>query len=62
MPGIVIDLRQNSGGGSPLSLAGFLYDKDIPLGQLEYYSEMTGKFEPDGPREKVTPYLEQYQF
>ena len=38
MPGIVIDLRQNS-GGNPLSLAGFLSDKDIPLGQLEYYSE-----------------------
>ena len=59
LPGIVIDLRQNS-GGNPLSLAGFLFDKEIPLGQLEYYSEKTGKFEPDGPREKVTPYQEQY--
>lgn len=61
VPGIVIDLRQNS-GGNPLSLAGFLSDKDIPLGQLEYYSDKTGKFEPDGPREKVTPYVEQYHF
>ena len=59
--GIVIDLRQNS-GGSPLSLAGFLTDQEIPLGQLEYYSDQSGKFEPDGPREKVTPYTEQYQF
>lgn len=61
LPGIVIDLRQNS-GGNPLSLAGFLFEKEIPLGQLEYYSEKTGKFEPDGPREKVTPYVEQYYF
>lgn len=61
LPGIVIDLRQNS-GGNPLGLAGFLYDKEIPLGQLEYYSDKTGKFEPDGPREKVTPYKEQYHF
>lgn len=61
VPGIVIDLRQNS-GGSPLSLAGYLTDQEIPLGQLEYYSDQTGKFEPDGPRDKVTPYTEQYNF
>ena len=59
--GIVIDMRHNY-GGSPLGLAGFLYDEDIPLGQLEYYSDNTGKFEPDGPRDKVYPNVEQYRF
>jgi C-terminal processing protease CtpA/Prc len=59
--GIVIDMRHNY-GGSPLGLAGFLDDQDIPLGQLEYYSDNTGKFEPDGPRDKVYPNEEQYRF
>ena len=59
--GIVIDMRLNF-GGSPLGLAGFLYDENIPLGQLEYYSDKTGKFEPDGPRDKVFPNVEQYRY
>ncbi len=59
--GIIIDLRQN-GGGSPLGLAGYLYNKEIPLGQLEYYSDTTGKFEPEGLAEKVLPSQEQFQF
>ena len=59
--GIIIDLRQNS-GGAPLGLAGFLYNGEIPMGQLEYYSDATGKFEPDGPREKVIPNENQYYF
>ncbi|MDK2981636.1 MAG: hypothetical protein PWQ55_1983 [Chloroflexota bacterium] len=59
--GLVIDMRHNY-GGSPLGLAGFLYDQDIPLGQLEYYSDNTGQFEPDGPRDKVFPNLEQFRF
>ena len=59
--GIVIDMRHNY-GGSPLGLAGFLDDQDILLGQLEYYSDKTGKFEPDGPRDKVYPNEEQYRF
>ena len=59
--GIVIDMRHNY-GGSPLGLAGFLYDQDIPLGQLEYYSDKTGKFEPEGLRDKVFPNVEQYRF
>jgi C-terminal processing protease CtpA/Prc len=59
--GIIIDMRHNY-GGSPLGLAGFLYDEDIPLGQLEYYSDNTGKFEADGPRDKVFPNEEQYRF
>jgi len=61
VPGVIIDMRQNS-GGSPLGLAGFLTDQEIPLGQLEYYSDKTGKFEPEGPREKFLPNQEQYSF
>jgi len=59
--GLVIDMRQNSGGAN-LGLAGFLYDKEIPMGQLEYFSDKTGKFEPNGPRDKVLPNEEQYSF
>jgi C-terminal processing protease CtpA/Prc len=59
--GIVIDMRYNS-GGAPLGLAGFLTDQEIPLGQLEYFSDATGKFEPEGVREKVFPNTNQYSF
>ena len=59
--GLIIDMRLNF-GGSPLGLAGFLYNKEIPLGQLEYYSEKTGKFEPEGLRDKVLPFTHQYKF
>jgi len=59
--GLIIDMRTNS-GGAPLGLAGFLTGQDITLGQLEYFSDKTGKFEPEGDPEKVTPYKEQYNF
>lgn len=59
--GVIIDMRNNSGGAN-LGLAGFLYDQEIPLGQLEYYSDATGQFEPEGVREKVLPNMEQYSF
>ncbi len=61
VPGIIIDMRYNS-GGAPLGLAGFLYDGEIPMGQLEYYSEKTGKFEPEGLRDKILPNQNQYRF
>ncbi len=61
VPGIIIDLRQNS-GGAPLGLAGFLTTQTINLGQLEYYSEKTGKFEPENPRDTFDPMDEQYTF
>lgn len=59
--GLVIDMRYND-GGAQLGLAGFLTDQVIPLGQLEYYSDSTGKFEPEGPRQKVYPNANQYRF
>jgi C-terminal processing protease CtpA/Prc len=59
--GLIIDARINI-GGAPLGLAGFLTDKEIPLAQSEYYNEQTGRFEPDGPPDKVRPNQEQYRF
>ena len=61
VPGIIIDMRQNS-GGNPLGLAGFLTDQEILLGQGESYSEKTGQFETEGIRDKVLPNQEQYRF
>ncbi|MGC1377198.1 MAG: S41 family peptidase [Anaerolineales bacterium] len=59
--GIIIDLRNNS-GGAPLGLAGFLTDQEIIMGQMQYYSSAAGKFEPEGEPEKVTPNQNQYHF
>jgi C-terminal processing protease CtpA/Prc len=59
--GLIIDMRYN-GGGAPLGLAGFLTDQEIPLGQAEYYSEQTGRFEPEGLADKVLPNQNQYRF
>ncbi len=61
VPGVIIDMRQNS-GGAPLGLAGFLTDQEIVVGQREYYSDLTGRFEPKGPVEKILPNQNQYRF
>jgi len=59
--GIIIDMRYNN-GGAPLGLAGFLTDQEILMGQKEYFSEKTGRFEPKGLRVKVFPNQNQYRF
>jgi len=61
VPGIIIDMRYNFGGAN-LGLAGFLTNNEIPMGQLEYYSEATGDFEAEGVRQTVLPNEEQYRF
>jgi C-terminal processing protease CtpA/Prc len=61
VPGVIIDMRSNS-GGAPLGLAGFLTDETIPMGQLEYYSEKTGGFEPEGSPDVFYPNKTQYRF
>ena len=61
VPGIVIDMRYN-GGGTPLGLAGFLTDQEIPLGQTYYYNENSQKFEPEGTPDKIFPNTNQYNF
>ncbi len=61
LPGIIIDLRQNT-GGAPLGLASYLTDRTIAIGQDEAYSELTGRFEPDGPPDDIEPSESQYRF
>ena len=61
LSGIIIDMRQNS-GGAPLELAGYLTNQPITMGQIEYYSSKTGKFEPEGVPEQVRPKPEQFSF
>lgn len=61
VPGIIIDMRLNFGGAS-LELAGYLTDEPIPMAQLEYYSEETGQFEPEGPPGEILPKEDQYRF
>jgi len=39
-----------------------LTDQEIPMGLLEYFSDKTGKFEPEGVRDRVIPNQNQYHF
>ena len=59
--GIIIDMRQNF-GGAWLGLAGFMTDQEILLGQLEYYDPESGIYEPEGMRERIRPFENQYRF
>lgn len=61
VPGILIDLRQNS-GGALLGLAGFLTDEAIPLGRLQYYRAAAGGFEDEGRPDQILPNASQYRF
>jgi C-terminal processing protease CtpA/Prc len=61
VPGVIVDLRQNDGGAN-LYLAGYLVDEPIPLAQLEYYSQATRRFEPDGPPDQIEPVENPYHF
>lgn len=62
VPGIVIDMRYNNGGAA-LGLAGFLTDQEIQMGQLSYYSDVTGEFEPKACAKKnFLPNENQYHF
>ncbi len=61
VPNLIIDMRYNS-GGAPLGLQGFLNSQPVVLGQLEYYSAESGKFQPEGVPQKFLPFVEQYHF
>lgn len=61
--GIIVDMRNNSGGTS-LGLAGFFTEEIITLGQLQYYSDVTGQFQARDEDDTVEfwPNENQYRF
>jgi C-terminal processing protease CtpA/Prc len=61
VPGVVIDLRQNS-GGQPLGLASYLTDQEIVVGRSEAYSDATGQFEQRGDDRNIEPAEQPFSF
>lgn len=57
VPGIILDLRSNSGGNSNLAnnFAGFFFDKQFDLYRRAYYNETTGQFEFADQPEQIKP-------
>ena len=47
VPGLIIDLRYNTGGSGGLAMdfAGYFFDEEILLGRSSYYNDLTGEFE-----------------
>jgi C-terminal processing protease CtpA/Prc len=57
IPGLIIDVRANSGGslGIAMDFAGYFFDQEITLYDNFYYSDVTGQFEPTGYPTKIKP-------
>ncbi len=63
VPGLIIDLRVNSGGslGMAMDFAGYFFDREIELYENYYYNENSGKFEANGYPTRITPGPLHYQ-
>lgn len=57
IPGLILDLRVNSGGSSGLSLdfAGYFFDQEIEVYEGYYYNENSQQFEPTGYPASILP-------
>ena len=57
IPGLIIDLRNNSGGSGNIAndFAGYFFDQEIPLYEGYYYSDESGNFESDGIPTSIKP-------
>jgi len=63
IPGLIIDLRANSGGSGQLAanLAGYFFDEGFDLYQILYYSEINKTFEVSGLPGRIEPGPTQYE-
>lgn len=57
IPGLIIDLRVNSGGSGHLAtdFAGYFFEEEITLYESLYYSEESNRFEASGLTSKIEP-------
>lgn len=57
VPGLIIDLRVNSGGsfGLALDFTGYFFDHEITVSRSAYFNELTGKFEYQDYLSKIKP-------
>ena len=57
VPGLIIDLRVNSGGsfGLALDFTGYFFDHEITVSRSAYYNELTGKFEYQDYPSRIKP-------
>lgn len=57
VPGIIIDVRVNSGGSSGLArdFAGYFFDEEVVVMQRSYYNDLTGQFEYSDYPSRVLP-------
>jgi C-terminal processing protease CtpA/Prc len=63
IPGIILDVRNNSGGSGGLAMdfAGYFFDQEFTLYESYYYNDNTGNFELEEPATKVEPAPQHYQ-
>lgn len=57
VPGLILDLRQNSGGsgGMAQNYAGYFFEEEFELYNRLYYNEISGEFEPDETPSRILP-------
>jgi C-terminal processing protease CtpA/Prc len=57
IPGLIIDLRLNSGGSGNLAFdfASYFFDEEVTLSQRLYFNDLTETFEPEGIPDRIIP-------
>jgi len=63
VPGLIIDLRANSGGSGKIAFdfAGYFFEDEIPLYYSLYYNDLSGKFEKRDVPTRIEPAPLTYQ-
>ncbi|MCD4671720.1 MAG: PDZ domain-containing protein [Anaerolineaceae bacterium] len=57
VPGLILDMRNNSGGSGGLAMdfAGYFFDEEISVAETLYYNQLSGQFEANEYPSKIKP-------